>query len=112
MLMNTKINLAKDGHQVLNLCLAQIFPPFQHLKIDLSDHPFIKDGIFEYNIKFPPRGTPIGIITQYCDHHNMPYISQSENIIPWNDAFPARNRTNFCILGIGRKEPTTVQQVL
>ena len=26
-LMNTKINLAKVGHQDLNLCLAQILPP-------------------------------------------------------------------------------------
>ena len=29
-LMNTTINLAKHGHQVLNLCLAQILPTFQH----------------------------------------------------------------------------------
>ena len=29
-LTNTTINLAKYGHQALNLCLAEIFPPFQH----------------------------------------------------------------------------------
>ena len=34
-------------------------------KTDLSDHPFIKDDIFETNVNFPPRGTPIGIVTQY-----------------------------------------------
>ena len=34
------------------------------LKIDLSDHPFIKDDIFEGDVNTPPKGTPIGIITQ------------------------------------------------
>ena len=34
------------------------------LKIDLSNHPFIKDDIFEDNDNFPPRGTPIVITTQ------------------------------------------------
>ena len=32
------------------------------LKIDLSDHPFIKNNIFEVNINLPPRGIPIGIV--------------------------------------------------
>ena len=42
----------------------------------------------------------------------MSYISQLENKIPWNHELPARNRANFWILGIGIKEPTTVQQFL
>ena len=45
------------------------------LKIDLSDHLFIKDYIFEVHINFAPRGTPIGIVSQYFEHHNMSYIS-------------------------------------
>ena len=40
-------------------------------KIDFSDHPFIKDNKFEVNVNLPPRGTPIGIVAQYCEHHNM-----------------------------------------
>ena len=35
------------------------------LKIDLSDYTFIKDDIFEVNFNFPPRFTPIVIVTQY-----------------------------------------------
>ena len=42
----------------------------------------------------------------------MSYISQSENKIPWNHVFPARNRTNVCILIIVRKEPATAQQFI
>ena len=34
------------------------------LKTDILDHLFIKDDIFEVNVNFPPRGTPIGIVTQ------------------------------------------------
>ena len=49
------------------------------LKFYPSYHTFIKDDIFEVNVNFPPRGTNIGIVTQYCGHHNMSYISQSEN---------------------------------
>ena len=82
------------------------------LKIDLSDNPFITDDIFEVNVNFPLRGTPIGIVSQYCEHHNMSYISQSTNNIPLNDAFPNRNKTIFWILYIGIKEPTTSQKVL
>ena len=82
------------------------------LKNDLSYNLFIKDDIFEGNVDFTPRGTPIGIITQYCAHHNMSYISQSENNRPCNHAFPARNRTDVWILRIGRKEPTSEHQVL
>ena len=44
------------------------------LKNDLSDHPFLKDDIFDGNVNFTPRGTPIGITTQYCEYHNMSYI--------------------------------------
>ena len=36
------------------------------LQIDLSYHPFIKYDIFEGNVNFPSRGTPIGNTTQYC----------------------------------------------
>ena len=42
----------------------------------------------------------------------MSYISQSENNSPCNNVFSARNRTNFWILSIVRKELTTAQQVL
>ena len=49
---------------------------FTTLKIDLSDHTFINDDIFEGNVNFPPIFTLIGIVTQYCEHHNMSYISQ------------------------------------
>ena len=79
------------------------------LKIDLSDNPLIKDDIFEVNVNFSTKGAPIGIITQYCEHHNMSYISQSSNNVPWNNSFPAINRTSFWILSIVRKEPTPVQ---
>ena len=46
------------------------------LKIYLSGHLFIKYDIFESNVNFTPRGTPIFIITKYCEHHNMSYIYQ------------------------------------
>ena len=46
------------------------------LKIDLSDHPFIKYDIFEVNVNLSLRGTPIGIVAQYYEHHNMLYIYQ------------------------------------
>ena len=82
------------------------------LKIDLSDHLFIIYYIFEVNVKSPPRVTLIGIVTQYFEHNNMSYISQSTNNSPWNHEFTAINRTNFWIIRIVRKEPTTVQQVL
>ena len=82
------------------------------LKIDLSDHPFIKDDIFEGIVTFPPRSNPIGITTQYCEHHKILYISQSENNSPWNHVFPSRNRTNVWILRIGRKESTSESQFI
>ena len=41
------------------------------LIIDLSYHPFFNDSIFEVNINFPPRGTTLDIVTEYCQHHNM-----------------------------------------
>ena len=47
------------------------------LKFDLSDHPFIKYDIFDGNINFSLRGTPIGIITQYCEHQKFhTYLNQ------------------------------------
>ena len=49
------------------------------LKMDPSNHPFIKYDTFEGSTNFPPRGNTIGTITHYCEHHNMSYISQSEN---------------------------------
>ena len=82
------------------------------LKIDISDHPFIKDGIFEVTVKFPPRGTPSGIVVQYCDHHNISYTSQSTNNSPCNHCFPAINSTNVWILIVGIKEPTTFHRVV
>ena len=34
------------------------------LYIDLSDHPFTKDDIFEVHVDFTPRGTTLGIVAQ------------------------------------------------
>ena len=34
------------------------------LKVELSDYPFIKDDIFEVNVNFQPRFTPIVIVTE------------------------------------------------
>ena len=85
-------------------------PPM--LQIDLSDHPFIKDDIFEAIAIFSLRGTPIGIIFQHCDHHNMSYFYQSTNNIPCNREFHEINRTNVCIISIGRRYSTTVWQVM
>ena len=50
--------------------------------IYLSDHPFIKYFIFEFNVNFPARGNPVGIVAQYREHHNMSYISQPRNDSP------------------------------
>ena len=65
------------------------------LKDYLSDHPFIKDIIFEATLNFTPRYNPIVIVFQYCKHQTMSYVYQSTNKIPWNREFPARNRTNL-----------------
>ena len=54
------------------------------IKTYLFDQPLIKYDIFEEKVTFPPRGTPIVIVNYYCEHHNMTYISQSDNNIPWN----------------------------
>ena len=91
------------------LMLGKNISTLPTLKSELSDHTYIKYYIFIVNFNFPPRCTPICIVTQYCEHHNMSYISQTENNSPWNHACPARNRTNFWILSIGRKEPTSFQ---
>ena len=82
------------------------------LKIDLSNNPFTKDDIFEVTVNFPPIGTNIVIIIQYCEHHSMYYIFQSTNNTPWDCYFTVINRNNVWILRIGRKEQTTAQQVL
>ena len=81
------------------------------LKIYPSDHPFIKDDIFEVDVNFPPIGTPTGIFDQYCEYHNMSYISSSTKNISWNRDLSMINRTDVWILIIGIKYPTTVQQV-
>ena len=52
------------------LTLSTNIPTLKTLKIDLSDNPFIKDDIFEVNVNFPPRDTPISIVKK-CEHHNM-----------------------------------------
>ena len=41
------------------------------LNIDLSDHHFIKYDIFEVIVKFPPMGTPSGMVVHYYDNDNM-----------------------------------------
>ena len=46
------------------------------LNIDIPDHLFIKDDIFEAKVKFPQRGTPIAMVFQYCENHSMSYVSQ------------------------------------
>ena len=73
------------------------------LKIDIFNHPLIKYNIFEVTVNFLPRGTPIVTISQYCEHQNISYISQSTKKSPWKHAFTAQNRTNVCTLIIGRK---------
>ena len=88
------------------------FSTLPTLKLYLSDNPFIKYDIFEFSVKFPPRGTPIGIVTQYCENKNMSYISHSENNSPYNRAFPEIIRIIVWILSIGRKEPKTVQHFM
>ena len=94
------------------LMLGKNILTFPKLQIDLSYSPFIKDDIFEVKVNFPTRETCIGIVSQYCEHHNMSYISQSANNIPRNHSFPAINRTNVWMISIGRKESKTFQQVL
>ena len=42
----------------------------------------------------------------------MTYISQSNNNSKCNRSLPSRQRPNVCIIIIGRKEPTKVQQVM
>ena len=73
------------------------------LKNYISDHPFIKYDIFEVTVKFPPRGTPIIILAQYFENHNIYYIYHSTNNIPCKRYLTLRNRTNVWILKIVRK---------
>ena len=68
-------------------------------KIYIFDHPFIKYYIFEAKVTFNPRGNPISIINYYFEHHNVTYISQSDNNGPHNRAFLERQGTNVWILG-------------
>ena len=48
-----------------------------NIKIYILDHPFIKEDICEATVTLPPRDTYIGVVDQYCENHNMSYISQS-----------------------------------
>ena len=57
------------------------------LKCFLSNNPFIKCAIFEVTVNFPPRVTPIGIVAQYCEHHNISYISHSTTKKLWDRDF-------------------------
>ena len=82
------------------------------IKIYLSNNPFIKDDIFEATVTFPPRGTPIYTITYYYYHHIITYIYQSKNNNTWKRSFTTIQRTNICVLIIGIKHPTTLQQVI
>ena len=82
------------------------------IKIDIYAHSFIKYDILETIVIFPSRGTPISIINCHFVHHNMTYIYQANNNIPWNIALPARQRTNVWIISIVRKYPNTFQQVI
>ena len=63
------------------------------LKIDVSDHPFIKYDIFEVHINYLPRCTPIGIVSHYCEYHNMSYISELTNNTPW--IMPSQKETRL-----------------
>ena len=87
-----------------------IIPP--NNKNDLSNHPFIKDEIFEATVNFSPRFTPIGIITYYFEHRNMTYIYLSNNNSPCKIALPSRQINNVWVLSIGIKDPTTLQKVV
>ena len=85
------------GSEIITGTNISTLPTFKKY---LSDHPFVIYGIFGVTVNFPPRGNPIGIFEKYCEHHNMSYISQSTNDIPWNRAFTVINSTNVWILNI------------
>ena len=98
---NTKfVKVWSPGSEILIVTNVYTLPI---LNIYLLDHHFIKYYIFEVNVHFPPRVTPIGIVDQYCEHHNMSYIPQSTKNITCKHAFSARNSTNLFILSIGIK---------
>ena len=63
--------LGKSWSPGSELMLGTNITTLPTLKIDLSDHPFVKYDIFEGNVNFTPRGNPVGINSQYCEHHNM-----------------------------------------
>ena len=92
--------LGKGWSTGSDLMTGIFFSTLPTFKKYLSDHPFIIYGIFGVTVNFPPRGNPIGIFEKYCKHHNMSYISQSTNDIPWNRAFTVINSTNVWILNI------------
>ena len=63
--MNITINLEIMATRFWTYDYHKFYHLF-NIKIDLSYHLFIKDDIFEVTVKFPPIGTPVVIITQYC----------------------------------------------
>ena len=73
-------------------------------------------GSFPYpsksSVTFPPRVTRFGIVFQFYEHHNIPYVSQSTNNSLCNHAFTVINITNVWVLIIGRKEPIEVTKVM
>ena len=112
---NSGIHITKNStiFHLPNLTRIEIFwgkdDHLPRLKADLLEHLFIKDDIFEATAKFPLMGKTIGMIVNYCEHHNIYYGYQSRNNSPWNGVSLERNRTNVCIILIGKKEPTTVK---
>ena len=60
------------------------------LKIDLTDHPYIKDDVFEVTINFPQRINIIEMVAQYCEHQNITTcpIYPSQKPYPFEPCFP------------------------
>ena len=61
------------------MTIAYIYS-FPILKIDTSDYLFIRDNIFLVYVNFAPTGNHIGIVAQYCEHHNMSYMYSQQTI--------------------------------
>ena len=59
---NNKFGKRWSKYSELMLITNNFTPPI--LKTDLSYHPFVKGDIFEVNVNLPPRGTPIGVVSQ------------------------------------------------
>ena len=68
--------------------------------------------MFEVNVNLTSICIPIGnICTILLTSKHVMYIPFKKNS-PWNHDFTERKNTNAWILSIGRKEPTSVQQVI